>query len=55
MFADNIVSYTENRRGREKSLEKWSNDLERRGMKLGRSKTTYTVTVKTQGVEIKNG
>lgn len=33
MFADNIVSYTENRRGREKSLEKWSNDLERRGMK----------------------
>ena len=41
LFADNIVSCKENRKEVEWRLESWRYALERRGMKVSRSKTEY--------------
>ena len=60
MFADDIVICGENRGQVEESLEQWRYALERRGMKVSRSKTEYMClngredggTVQMQGVEV---
>jgi hypothetical protein len=41
LFADDIVLCREHRRALEEALEAWRNALERRGLKLSRSKTEY--------------
>ncbi|KAJ8375265.1 hypothetical protein SKAU_G00058450 [Synaphobranchus kaupii] len=59
MFADDIVICSESREQVEESLEKWRYALERRGMKVSRSKTEYMCVngredegVRMQGVEV---
>ncbi|KAJ8333822.1 hypothetical protein SKAU_G00411410 [Synaphobranchus kaupii] len=59
MFADDIVICSESREQVEDSLEKWRYALERRGMKVSRSKTEYMCVngredggVRMQGVEV---
>ncbi|KAK3507091.1 hypothetical protein QTP70_005315 [Hemibagrus guttatus] len=61
MFADDIVICSESREQVEENLERWRFVLERRGMKVSRSKTEYMCvneregsgTVKLQGEEVK--
>ncbi|KAK3517235.1 hypothetical protein QTP70_001249, partial [Hemibagrus guttatus] len=61
MFADDIVSCSESREQVEENLERWRFSLERRGMKVSRSKTEYMCvneregsgTVRLQGEEVK--
>ncbi|KAK3519795.1 hypothetical protein QTP70_004959 [Hemibagrus guttatus] len=61
MFADNIVICSESREQVEVNLERWRFALERRGMKVSRSKTEYMCvneregsgTVRLQGEEVK--
>ncbi|KAK3564226.1 hypothetical protein QTP86_011199 [Hemibagrus guttatus] len=61
MFADDIVICSESREQVEESLERWRFVLERRGMKVSRSKTEYMCvneregsgTVRLQGEEVK--
>ncbi|KAK3560607.1 hypothetical protein QTP86_010947 [Hemibagrus guttatus] len=61
MFADDIVICSESREQVEENLEWWRFALERRGMKVSRSKTEYTCvneregsgTVRLQGEEVK--
>ncbi|KAK3550288.1 hypothetical protein QTP86_023820, partial [Hemibagrus guttatus] len=61
MFADDIVICSESREQVKESLERWRFALERRGMKVSRSKTEYMCvneregsgTVRLQGEEVK--
>ncbi|MCJ8730703.1 hypothetical protein PDJAM_G00187500 [Pangasius djambal] len=61
MFADDIVICSESRKQVEENLERWSFAVERRGMKVSRSKTEYVCvneregsgTVRLQGEEVK--
>ncbi|KAK3573623.1 hypothetical protein QTP86_029993, partial [Hemibagrus guttatus] len=61
MFADDIVICSESREKVEENLERWRFALERRGMKVSRSKTEYMCvneregsgTVRLQGEEVK--
>ncbi|KAK3554809.1 hypothetical protein QTP70_033843 [Hemibagrus guttatus] len=61
MFSDDIVICSESREQVEESLERWRFALERRGMKVSRSKTEYMCvneregsgTVRLQGEEVK--
>ncbi|KAK3569374.1 hypothetical protein QTP86_026885, partial [Hemibagrus guttatus] len=61
MFADDIVICSERREQVEENLERWRFALERRGMKVSRSKTEYMCvneregsgTVRLQGEEVK--
>ncbi|KAK3524727.1 hypothetical protein QTP86_001653, partial [Hemibagrus guttatus] len=61
MFADDIVICSESREQVEENLERWKFALERRGMKVSRSKTEYMCmneregsgTVRLQGEEVK--
>ncbi|KAK3559723.1 hypothetical protein QTP86_017700, partial [Hemibagrus guttatus] len=61
MFADDIVVCSESREQVEENLERWRFVLERRGMKVSRSKTEYMCvneregsgTVRLQGEEVK--
>ncbi|KAK3521199.1 hypothetical protein QTP70_000483 [Hemibagrus guttatus] len=62
MFADDIVICSESRAQVEENLERWRFVLERRGMKVSRSKTEYMsvneregsgTTVRLQGEEVK--
>ncbi|KAK3510541.1 hypothetical protein QTP70_009875 [Hemibagrus guttatus] len=61
MFADDIVICSESREQVEESLERWRFALEKRGMKVSRSKTEYMCvneregsgTVRLQGEEVK--
>ncbi|KAK3570237.1 hypothetical protein QTP86_017142, partial [Hemibagrus guttatus] len=61
MFADDIVICSESREQVEENLERWRFALERRGMKVRRSKTEYMCvneregsgTVRLQGEEVK--
>ncbi|KAK3530878.1 hypothetical protein QTP70_003626 [Hemibagrus guttatus] len=61
MFADDIVICSESRKQVEENLERWRCALERRGMKVSRSKTEYMCvneregsgTVRLQGEEVK--
>ncbi|KAK3515072.1 hypothetical protein QTP70_006038 [Hemibagrus guttatus] len=61
MFADDIVICSESREQVEESLERWRFALERRGMKVSRSKTEYMCVneregsgaVRLQGEEVK--
>ncbi|KAK3533116.1 hypothetical protein QTP70_007304 [Hemibagrus guttatus] len=61
MFADDIVICSESRERVEENLERWRFALERRGMKVSRSKTEYMCvneregsgTVRLQGEEVK--
>ncbi|KAK3560981.1 hypothetical protein QTP86_023167, partial [Hemibagrus guttatus] len=61
MFADDIVICRESREQVEENLERWRFALERRGMKVSRSKTEYMCvneregsgTVRLQGEEVK--
>ncbi|KAK3531916.1 hypothetical protein QTP70_034423, partial [Hemibagrus guttatus] len=61
MFADDIVICSDSREQVEENLERWRFALERRGMKVSRSKTEYMCvneregsgTVRLQGVEVK--
>ncbi|KAK3543296.1 hypothetical protein QTP70_014041 [Hemibagrus guttatus] len=61
MFADDIVICSESRKQVEENLERWRFALERRGMKVSRSKTEYMCvneregsgTVSLQGEEVK--
>ncbi|KAK3555149.1 hypothetical protein QTP86_009988 [Hemibagrus guttatus] len=61
MFADDIVICSESRDQVEENLERWRFALERRGMKVSRSKTEYMCvneregsgTVRLQGEEVK--
>ncbi|KAK3546361.1 hypothetical protein QTP70_025767 [Hemibagrus guttatus] len=61
MFADDIVMCSESREQVEENLERWKFALERRGMKVSRSKTEYMCvneregsgTVRLQGEEVK--
>ncbi|KAK3559109.1 hypothetical protein QTP86_004106 [Hemibagrus guttatus] len=61
MFADDIVICSESREQVEENLERWRFALERRGMKVSRSKTEYLCvneregsgTVRLQGEEVK--
>ncbi|KAK3542651.1 hypothetical protein QTP86_031471, partial [Hemibagrus guttatus] len=61
MFADDIVICSESREQVEESLERWRFALERRGMKVSRSKTEHMCvneregsgTVRLQGEEVK--
>ncbi|KAK3506251.1 hypothetical protein QTP70_033602, partial [Hemibagrus guttatus] len=61
MFADDIVICSESRAQVEENLERWRFALERRGMKVSRSKTEYMCvneregsgTVRLQGEEVK--
>ncbi|KAK3546023.1 hypothetical protein QTP70_019940, partial [Hemibagrus guttatus] len=61
MFADDIVICSESREQVEENLERWRFVLERRGMKVSRSKTEYMCvneregsgTVRLQGEEMK--
>ncbi|KAK3512866.1 hypothetical protein QTP70_028938 [Hemibagrus guttatus] len=61
MFADDIVICSESREQAEENLERWRFALERRGMKVSRSKTEYMCvneregsgTVRLQGEEVK--
>ncbi|KAK3512182.1 hypothetical protein QTP70_031868, partial [Hemibagrus guttatus] len=61
MFADEIVICSESREQVEENLERWRFALERRGMKVSRSKTEYMCvneregsgTVRLQGEEVK--
>ncbi|KAK3565958.1 hypothetical protein QTP86_023364 [Hemibagrus guttatus] len=61
MFADDIVICSESREQVEENLERWRFMLERRGMKVSRSKTEYMCvneregsgTVRLQGEEVK--
>ncbi|KAK3570621.1 hypothetical protein QTP86_023816, partial [Hemibagrus guttatus] len=61
MFADDIVIRSESREQVEENLERWRFVLERRGMKVSRSKTEYMCvneregsgTVRLQGEEVK--
>ncbi|KAK3517557.1 hypothetical protein QTP70_012543 [Hemibagrus guttatus] len=61
MFADDIVICSESREQVEENLEMWRFALERRGMKVSRSKTEYMCvneregsgTVRLQGEEVK--
>ncbi|KAK3569443.1 hypothetical protein QTP86_030060 [Hemibagrus guttatus] len=63
MFADDIVICSESREQVEENLERWRFALERRGMKVSRSKTEYMCvneregsgTVRLQGEEVKKG
>lgn len=60
MFADDIVICSESREQVEENLERWRYELERRGMKVNRSKTEYLCVngredggmVRMQGVEV---
>jgi len=60
MFADDIVIASESREQAEEDLERWRFALERRGMKVSRSKTEYLCmsdnvteeTVKLQGADL---
>ncbi|KAK3507410.1 hypothetical protein QTP70_019647 [Hemibagrus guttatus] len=49
MFADDIVICSESREQVEENLERWRFALERRGMKVSRSKTEYTCVNKREG------
>ncbi|KAI5609347.1 protein kinase C-binding protein NELL2-like [Silurus asotus] len=49
MFADDIVICCESREQVEESLERWRYALERRGMKLSRSKTEYMCVNEREG------
>ncbi|KAK3571015.1 hypothetical protein QTP86_034556, partial [Hemibagrus guttatus] len=61
MFADDIVICSESREQVEENLQRWRFALERRGMKVSRSKTEYMCvneregsgTVRLQGEEVK--
>ena len=48
LFADNVVLSRQNHRKLENDLENWRNALERRGLKVSRSKTEY---LKAEGVD----
>ena len=60
MFADNIVICSKSRQQLEENLERWRFTLERRGMKVSRSKTEYMCVneretsgiVRLQGAEV---
>ena len=60
MFADDIVICSESRQQLEENLERWMFVLERRGMKVSRSKTEYMCVnkretggrVRLQGAEV---
>ncbi|KAK3563057.1 hypothetical protein QTP86_015868 [Hemibagrus guttatus] len=49
MFADDIVICSESREQVEKNLERWRFALERRGMKVSRSKTEYMCVNEREG------
>ncbi|KAK3535526.1 hypothetical protein QTP70_016797 [Hemibagrus guttatus] len=50
MFADDIVIWSESREQVEENLERWRFALERRGMKVSRSKTEYmTILARIKG------
>ncbi|KAK3543603.1 hypothetical protein QTP70_023951 [Hemibagrus guttatus] len=49
MFADDIVICSESREQVEENLERWSFALERRGMKVSRSKTEYMCVNEREG------
>ena len=60
LFADDVVLCSENRKELEQDLERWRYALERRGMRVSRSKTEYLCLndidngeVKMEGVDIK--
>ena len=48
MFAEDIVICSESTEQVEEKLERWRYDLERRGMKVSRSKTKYMCVCKRQ-------
>ena len=58
MFVDDIVTCSESKEQLERSLERWRYALEKRGMKVSRSKTEYMYMnerdemVLLQGVEV---
>ena len=49
MFADDIVLSRQNHKELEEDLEIWRNALERRGLKVSRSKTEY---LKVRGADV---